>query len=58
MLIAIMHFMPDDDDPYGIVARLVDALPAGGYLVVSHATSDFWTPETIADIEAGRYGAF
>jgi hypothetical protein len=58
MLVAIMHFIPDDDDPYGIVARLVDALPAGSYLVVSHATGDFWTPETIADIEAGRYGAF
>ncbi|WDZ82475.1 SAM-dependent methyltransferase [Micromonospora cathayae] len=40
MLVAILHFVPDDDDPYGVVARLLDALPAGSHLVVSHATGD------------------
>ncbi|GHJ16300.1 SAM-dependent methyltransferase [Micromonospora sp. AKA38] len=40
MLIAVLHFVPDPDDPYGTVARLLDALPAGSYLVASHATHD------------------
>ena len=56
MLAAILHFIPDEADPYGIVARLVSALPEGSYLVLSHATNDFLTPEEVAEIVAGRYG--
>jgi len=41
LLIAIMHFVPDGDDPYGIAARLLDALPAGSYLALTHLTGDF-----------------
>ena len=40
MLLIILHLIPDADDPYGIVARLVAALPAGSYLVLSHPASD------------------
>jgi O-methyltransferase involved in polyketide biosynthesis len=40
LLIAVLHFLADDDDPYGIVYRLVDRLPAGSYLAVSHVTAD------------------
>ena len=58
MLVAILHFVPDEADPYGIVARLVGALPSGSFLVISHASGDFWTPELNADIAAGRYGVF
>jgi hypothetical protein len=32
MLIAIMHCVPDEDDPYRIVARLMEAVPAGSFL--------------------------
>jgi hypothetical protein len=41
LLIAIMHFVGDDDDPYGLVARLLAALPSGSYLALSHLTGDF-----------------
>jgi hypothetical protein len=41
MLIAIMHFVGDADEPYEIVQRLVDALPSGSYLALSHLTGDF-----------------
>lgn len=58
MLVATLHFIPDDDDPYGIVARLFDALPSDSYLVMSHATGEYWNEETIAAIAAGRYGPF
>jgi hypothetical protein len=40
MLIAMLHHVPDGDDPYGIVARLVDAVAPGSYLVLSHPASD------------------
>jgi hypothetical protein len=40
LLIAVLHFIPDADDPYAIVARLMDAVPSGSYLVISHAARD------------------
>jgi S-adenosyl methyltransferase len=39
MLLIIMHLIPDDD-PYGIVAGLMGALPSGSYLVLAHPASD------------------
>jgi S-adenosyl methyltransferase len=39
-LIAILHFFPDSDDPYGIIRRLLDALAPGSYLVAAHGTAD------------------
>jgi hypothetical protein len=58
MLGAILHFIPDENDPYGIVSRLAGNLSAGSYLVVSHATNDFLTPQEVAEIVAGRWGPF
>jgi S-adenosyl methyltransferase len=53
MLLAILQFIPADEDPYGLVARLMDAMPPGSYLVLSHPTADF-SPEEAAD-SIGRY---
>jgi hypothetical protein len=58
MLAAILHFIPDGEDPSGIVARLVGVLPKGSYLVMSHATNDFLTPDEVEQITAGRWGPF
>lgn len=44
-LIALMHFVPDEDDPYGITRTLLDALPSGSCLVLSHFTKDFLSAE-------------
>ncbi|UWE11407.1 SAM-dependent methyltransferase [Actinacidiphila bryophytorum] len=41
MLVALLHFVKDDEDPAGLVAAYRDALPAGSYLVLSHTTGDF-----------------
>jgi hypothetical protein len=41
LLVAVLHFINDEEDPVGIVARLRDAMAPGSYLVVSHATGDF-----------------
>ncbi|MEU6659959.1 SAM-dependent methyltransferase [Streptomyces sp. NPDC046821] len=39
-LIALLHFITDDEDPYALTRTLVDALPSGSYLVLSHGTTD------------------
>ncbi|MGW4561718.1 SAM-dependent methyltransferase [Streptomyces sp. NPDC004561] len=41
LLVAILHFLTDSEQPARIVSALRDALPAGSYLVLSHATGDF-----------------
>jgi hypothetical protein len=40
LLVMVLHFIADADDPWQIVATLRDALPSGSYLVLAHATSD------------------
>src|SRR5215207_746025 len=40
LLVAILHFIGDDDDPYEIVGELREAMAPGSYIVVSHAGSD------------------
>ncbi|GLZ33305.1 hypothetical protein Lesp02_54930 [Lentzea sp. NBRC 105346] len=37
LMIALLHFVPDSDDPLGILATYLDALPSGSYLAISHA---------------------
>jgi S-adenosyl methyltransferase len=40
MLLAILHVVPDADDPWRIVGRLMAGLPSGSYLVMSHPARD------------------
>jgi hypothetical protein len=44
-LLMILHVIPDDDDPHGIVARLMDALPPGSHLVVTHLGAELLDQE-------------
>ena len=37
---AVLHFVANEGDPWGLVARYVDALAPGSYLALSHATYD------------------
>jgi len=48
-LLAILHAIGDEDDPYGIVTAIVGALPPGSYLVISHGASDI-EPEKLASM--------
>jgi SAM-dependent methyltransferase len=50
MLLAILHFIPDSDDPAAIVATLLSALPPGSFLVASHVTPEF-DPEGVHGME-------
>lgn len=45
LLVAILHFISDEEDPWRIVATLRDALAPGSYLVLCHGTDD-GMPET------------
>jgi S-adenosyl methyltransferase len=55
MLVAILHFFPDDQDPAGIVSTLLAALPPGSYMVASQTTADYSDPAAAADgIQAVR----
>jgi len=45
MLLGIMHLIPDDDQPYEIVGTLLDAVPPGSYLAMSHPGSDLYREE-------------
>ena len=40
LLLGVLHLVQEAEGPYEIVARLMDALPSGSYLVVSHPASD------------------
>ncbi|MDQ0994172.1 SAM-dependent methyltransferase [Streptomyces sp. V3I7] len=39
-MIALMHFITDDENPYGLTRTLLDALPSGSYFMFSHGTTD------------------
>jgi len=46
-LLSILHAVVDADDPHAIVATLMDAVPPGSYLAISHAGSDLIEPEAL-----------
>jgi hypothetical protein len=47
LMTAVLHFIADDGDPWGLVARYVDALAPGSYLAISHATYDGLPPRLV-----------
>jgi SAM-dependent methyltransferase len=40
LMSAVLHFIPDEHDPAGIIAEYRDAVTAGSYLALSHAAPD------------------
>ncbi|MDI2127838.1 SAM-dependent methyltransferase [Yinghuangia seranimata] len=50
LLVALLHFVRDEEDPAALVAELRDALVPGSYLVLTHTSADF-------DAERARGGA-
>ena len=55
LLIAVLHHIPDADDPARITARLRAAVPSGSYLVISHPAADIQA-DAVAEV-ARRYNA-
>jgi hypothetical protein len=42
LLLGILHNVGDEDDPYGIVRGLIEAIPGGSYLSICHLTADIY----------------
>jgi hypothetical protein len=49
MLVAVLHLIGPEDHPHGIVSQLMDAVPPGSYLLLSHVASDI-EPEKMAEM--------
>jgi len=47
LMTAVLHFVADSADPWGLVQRYMSALAPGSYLVLSHATGDRLPPRAI-----------
>ncbi|MFF9126669.1 SAM-dependent methyltransferase [Streptomyces sp. NPDC014889] len=45
MLVAVLQYVPDADDPHGIARRLLDALAPGSHIVLSHPAADIGAEE-------------
>jgi len=50
LMITVLHFVPDSDDPAGIVGGFAAALAPGSYLAISHATQEA-APGTAAQVQ-------
>jgi SAM-dependent methyltransferase len=50
LLIAVLHYIPDNNHPHDLVHTLTNALPPGSALVLSHMTDDF-APNTMRRAE-------
>jgi len=53
LLVAILHFVQDEENPRGIIERLLEPLPSGSRLVLSHSTADGF-PELEEAVQAYR----
>jgi S-adenosyl methyltransferase len=40
MMVGVLHCVPDDGDPWGLVDQVMAAVPSGSYLVIGHPASD------------------
>ena len=50
LFVAVLHFIPEKDDPQGSAAAFTRLMARGSYLAVSHITSDGTEPDVIATI--------
>jgi hypothetical protein len=52
ILVGILMYFHDSDDPQGMVTKLMDALPSGSYVAISHPTGDFNPEATQGAVDA------
>jgi S-adenosyl methyltransferase len=51
MFVSVLHFVTDEQDPWGIVSTMTDHLVPGSYLTLSHGNLDGPPADVIADIQ-------
>jgi SAM-dependent methyltransferase len=54
LMVAILHVIPDADDPAGLVAQFRDSIAPGSYLAIGHGTNDSRAAETAKMVELSR----
>jgi len=47
LLVAVLHFLPDGDDPWALIDRIKHRLAPGSYIVISHVTGDGISAEAV-----------
>jgi hypothetical protein len=47
LMTAVVHFVADESDPWGLIRRYLAALAPGSYLALSHLTSDHKPPRAV-----------
>jgi len=52
LLLAVLHLVPDADDPAGIVAALAAGVASGSHIAISHLTADFAPAQVTAATSA------
>lgn len=50
LMVTVLHFVPDADDPAAVVARFAEGLAPGSHLAISHATHEA-APGAAAEVE-------
>jgi hypothetical protein len=54
LLLAVLHFVPDADDPYTMVATYRDRTSAGSYLAISHGSQQDQPATAVAGMKQGE----
>jgi len=57
LCVAMLHFISDEDDPYGPVASFTRLMTHGSFLALSHITCDGTSPDVTAAIHDAYRGA-
>ena len=57
LIVAVLHFIHDKDQPERIISTLVDALPSGSYVVSSHGTAEYMVGDKTGERVVGAYGS-
>jgi SAM-dependent methyltransferase len=51
LLTAVLHFIPDEDQPYPLVDAVKAAMAPGSVVVISHATTDDLSPDAVKQVQ-------
>jgi hypothetical protein len=54
LMVSVLHFVPDADDPRSIVDTYLGAAAPGSHLVVSHVSTDHLSTSLTAGVERAR----
>lgn len=57
LIVAVLHFIPDDSEAHGVAASLREVMPKASYLALTHGTTEGISPEARARVEQLYSGA-